>query len=102
MPSYTTSESSGSKLDVPLKHAIAHSGSIDIVVDATGLKVYGEGEWKVRQHGVSKRRTWKKLHVGVDPLSCSMCAHLLTGKNVTDDHALTPLRRQIKIRLSAA
>ena len=35
----------------------------DIVIDSTGLKVYGEGEWKVRQHGVSKRRTWRKVHL---------------------------------------
>lgn len=41
----------------------------DIVFDSTGLKVYGEGEWKVRQHGTSKRRTWKKLHIGMDPSS---------------------------------
>lgn len=37
-----------------------------IVIDSTGLKVYGEGEWKTRKHGVSKRRTWRKLHLGVD------------------------------------
>ncbi len=37
------------------------------VLDSTGLKVYGEGEWKVRQHGVSKRRTWHKAHLGVTP-----------------------------------
>ena len=35
-----------------------------LVVDSTGLKVYGEGEWKVGQHGWTKRRTWRKLHVG--------------------------------------
>ena len=37
-----------------------------VVIDSTGLKVYGEGEWKVRAHGVSKRRTWRKLHLCVD------------------------------------
>lgn len=37
-----------------------------IVVDSTGAKVYGEGEWKVRQHGPSKRRKWKKIHIGID------------------------------------
>ncbi|KAF1010945.1 MAG: hypothetical protein E5299_01529 [Burkholderia gladioli] len=34
---------------------------IHLVVDSTGLKVYGEGEWKVRQHGYSQRRTWRKV-----------------------------------------
>lgn len=37
-----------------------------IVVDSTGAKVYGEGEWKVRQHGKSKRRKWKKIHIAID------------------------------------
>ena len=37
-----------------------------VVCDSTGVKVYGEGEWKVRQHGYSKRRTWRKLHLCVD------------------------------------
>lgn len=41
----------------------------DIVFDSTGLKVYGEGEWKVRIHGTSKRRTWRKLHIAMDPNS---------------------------------
>lgn len=36
------------------------------VVDSTGLKVYGEGEWKVRKHGVSKHRTWRKRHLAQD------------------------------------
>ena len=41
-------------------------GPVHVVVDSTGLKVYGEGEWKVRRHGVSKRRTWRKIHLAVD------------------------------------
>jgi len=39
---------------------------LHLVVDSTGLKIYGEGEWKVRQHGVGKRRTWRKVHLAVD------------------------------------
>jgi hypothetical protein len=37
-----------------------------IVIDSTGVKVYGEGEWKTRLHGASKRRTWRKLHLAMD------------------------------------
>ena len=54
----------------------------DIVFDSTGLKVYGEGEWKVRQHGVSKRRTWKKFHIGVDPSSGEIIAAELTENGI--------------------
>ncbi len=39
---------------------------IDLILDSTGLKVAGEGEWKVRKHGWQYRRTWKKLHLGID------------------------------------
>ena len=39
----------------------------DLVIDSTALKVFGEGEWKVRQHGHDKRRVWRKLHLAVDP-----------------------------------
>ncbi|MBK5965599.1 IS5/IS1182 family transposase [Thiocystis minor] len=42
------------------------TGPIPVVVDSTGLKVFGEGEWKVRQHGAGKRRTWIKVHLAVD------------------------------------
>lgn len=42
------------------------TGPVHLVADSTGLKVYGEGEWKVRQHGAGKRRTWRKVHLAVD------------------------------------
>ena len=51
---------------------------MDVGLDSTGLKVYGEGEWKVRQHGTSKRRTWKKLHLAIDPLDHEIVAVSLT------------------------
>lgn len=54
----------------------------DIVFDSTGLKVYGEGEWKVKQHGASKRRTWRKLHLGVDPDSKEIIVAEVTSNGV--------------------
>lgn len=53
------------KLSVQLP-VIPKNKAVHVVVDSTGVKVYGEGEWKVRIHGVGKRRTWRKLHLGVD------------------------------------
>ena len=47
----------------------------DIVLDSTGLKVYGEGEWKVRQHGKDKKRKWRKFHIGIDPKTGQLVAH---------------------------
>ncbi|PJF26154.1 MAG: IS5/IS1182 family transposase, partial [Phototrophicales bacterium] len=54
------------------------------VVDSTGLKVYGEGEWEVRQHGYSKRRTWRKLHLSVDEATQEIQAMVLTEAGVDD------------------
>jgi IS5 family transposase len=54
----------------------------DIVFDSTGLKVYGEGEWKVKQHGTSKRRTWRKLHLGVDPDSKEIIVAEVTSNSI--------------------
>ena len=44
-------------------------GPVPVGVDSTGLKIFGEGEWKVRQHGVSQRRTWRKIPLAVDETS---------------------------------
>ncbi|MGQ9651936.1 MAG: IS5 family transposase [Phycisphaerae bacterium] len=50
-----------------VKFPVRHRGErLHLLVDSSGLKVYGEGEWKVRAHGWSRRRTWRKLHIGVD------------------------------------
>jgi len=54
-PDHTTLSRHGKALKVNLpKHK---TGNLHVVIDSSGLKVYGEGEWKVRQHGYSKRRT---------------------------------------------
>lgn len=66
IPDYSSLAKRAGKLDVKLTIA-GKRGHIDIVVDSTGLKVFGEGEWKMRTHGKAKRRTWRKLHLSVNP-----------------------------------
>ncbi len=56
----------------------------DLVIDSTGLKIFGEGEWKMRTHGKQKRRTWRKYHVSVDPKTHEVTAIELTESNVHD------------------
>jgi hypothetical protein len=82
----------GLKVNLPKKS----SQSLNIVMDSTGLKIHGEGEWKVRQHGVSKRRTWRKLHVGANPEDGEIQAVLLTENNISDDEAVEALLGHIK------
>jgi hypothetical protein len=72
------------------------AGSIDLVIDSTGLKVYGEGEWKMRTHGKQKRRTWRKYHVAVDPSTHEVVAMELTESNVHDVDVVVDLLKGLK------
>jgi hypothetical protein len=76
--------------------------SLHGVFDSTGLKVFGEGEWKVRQHGYSKRRTWRKLHLGVDEASGEIIASVLTTNDFGDGEILPDLIEQVDSPLSQA
>ncbi len=71
----------------------------DLVIDSTGLKVFGEGEWKVRKHGSEKRRVWRKLHLAVDPVTHNIVAAEVSLENVHDAEVLptllNPLRRKL-------
>jgi hypothetical protein len=59
------------------------------------VKVYGEGEWKVRQHGWSKRRTWRKFHLSVDAESGEVQAAMLSTAGVTDAEMVAPMLAQV-------
>lgn len=65
VPDHTQISRRASRLSVTIPRK-ERQGPIHLVVDSTGLKIYGEGEWKVRQHGAGKRRTWRKIHLAVD------------------------------------
>lgn len=78
-PHYTLLCKRAGDLKVDLK-ALPKKGRLDIVIDSTGLKIYGEGEWKVRTHGKSKRRQWRKLHLAVNPTT-----HEIVGLELTDN-----------------
>jgi len=94
VPDHSTLSKRGKDLKVKLPKKT--NQSLNIVMDSTGLKIYGEGEWKVRMHGVSKRRTWRKLHVGANPEGGEIQAVLLTENNVSDDQAVEKLLDQIE------
>ena len=61
----------------------------------SGFKVYGEGEWKVHQHGWSKRRTWRKLHLAVDEATGEIVAAVASEAGVSDDEVLPDLVAQV-------
>ena len=65
VPCYTQICKRMKKLKFP-KHLLKNKAVRHVVIDATGLKMFGEGEWKVKKHGPGKRREWRKLHLAVD------------------------------------
>lgn len=71
-----------------------------VLVDASGLKVYGEGEWKVRQHGYSKRRTWRKLHLAIDAKSGEILAAVATTNDLGDKRVLRDLLDQVEEKIT--
>lgn len=90
-PNYTIySKARGRHLEVRIPRRLP-KGPVDVVCDSTGLKVYGEGEWKVRKHGVGKRRVWRKLHLGVNPDNHDIIAAELTTLEVGDAEVLPDL-----------
>ena len=88
IPDYTSLCKRAAKLGIAIL-LTKKKGKIDIVVDSTGLKVFGEGEWKVKKHGWAKHRTWRKLHLAIDPETQEIVADDLTD-NATDDAAEVP------------
>jgi IS5 family transposase len=94
VPDHSTLSKRGKTLKVNLPKK--SSGSLNVVLDSTGLKIYGEGEWKVRKHGYSKRRTWLKLHIGGNPDNGEILAVVLTENSVSDDAVVRELLEQIE------
>lgn len=71
-----------------------------LVIDSSGLKVYGEGEWKVRTHGADKRRTWRKLHISMDARTHHLTSVLLTDNEQLDRWAVPHLLKQTDARIN--
>ncbi len=57
---------------------------LHLLIDSTGIKVEGEGEWNGRKHGGSKRRVWRKIHIGIDEQTLEIRTAELTTSDVGD------------------
>ncbi len=100
IPHHTSLQKRSAKLGITIE-TTRPDGPIDLVVDSTGLKVYGEGEWKVKKHGADGRRTWRKLHLAVDPDTHTIVAQSLTENNVHDGDQVEPLLEQVESKINA-
>jgi IS5 family transposase len=95
IPDYSTLSRRRATLEVVLPRTRPKE-ALHVVVDSTGVKVFGEGEWKVRQHGYTRRRTWRKVHVGVDEASGEIVAAIVTTNSVHDSQEVPDLLAQVE------
>jgi hypothetical protein len=70
-------------------------GPLHVLIDSTGLQVYGAGQWLEEKHGRKSRRTWRKLHLAVDADNGTIVAHTLTDQDRDDPSQVAPLLDQI-------
>jgi len=100
IPDFTSLAKRAAKLGIALDVA-DRQGPIHVVVDSTGLKVFGEGEWKTRKHGISKRRTWRKLHLAINPRTQEIEAEVLTENSGHDADQVDGLLDEIDTPLDS-
>lgn len=98
-PSYSCLSKRAKTVEIHYKRR--SSGTVShVVVDATGLKIYGEGEWHAYKHGREKRRRWRKLHLAVDSDTHEIISAQMSLESVGDNQVLpallNPLRRKVK------
>ena len=94
VPDHTTFSRRSANLTVTTALSAA-SGPVNVVIDSTGLKVFGAGEWQREKHGGKGRRTWRKLHLAVDPDTNEILASELTTTADGDATLVGPLLDQI-------
>ena len=95
MPDHSTLCRRAETLEVPRPRLRRNGEPMHLLVDSTGLKLYGAGEWLLEKHGTKTRRSWRKLHIGLDADTGQIVAAALTRKDVDDASQAGPLLDQV-------
>jgi Transposase DDE domain len=99
VPDHTTLSRRAATLEVPRPRSSSRTGDgaepVHLLVDSTGLKLCGPGEWLVEKHGTKARRSWRKLHLGRDAATGQIVAATLTTHDVDDGSQVSPLLDQV-------
>ena len=96
VPDHSTLSRRAETLEVPRPRSSPGSGPVHLLVDSTGLKLGGPGEWLTEKHGTKIRRSWRKLHLGVDAATGEITAAELTTNDVDDGSQVGPLLDQVE------
>jgi transposase len=102
VPDHTTLSRRASKWRSPDKRQgdqTPGKGSVHVLVDSTGLEVYGAGQWLEEKHGARSRRAWRKLHLALDADNGEIIAHVMTDQDAGDASQVGPLLDQIDDRI---
>src|SRR3712207_3833741 len=95
VPDHSTLCRRAETLEVPRPRPRRDGEPRHLLVDSTGLKLCGPGEWLVEKHGASKRRSWRKMHLGVDANTGQIVAAVLTTTDADDGSQVGPLLDQV-------
>src|SRR4051794_14330786 len=95
VPDHTTLSRRAETLEVPRPRSGRNAEPVHLLVDSTGLKLCGPGEWLVEKHGTKARRSWRKLHIGRDADTGQIVAATLTTHDVDDGSQVGPLLDQV-------
>jgi hypothetical protein len=94
IPDFTSLAKRAAKLGVSFELPTS-PGPIDLVIDSTGLKVFGAGEWRSQAYQTPKRRTWRKLHLSINAATQEIVAEVLTSKGQDDAELVPALLAQV-------
>lgn len=94
VPDFSTLSRGQKSLKVNIQNR-GSDGPLQLLIDSTGIKVEGEGEWNVRKYGGAKRRVWRKIHIGIDEKTLEIRAAEFTASDVGDAPMLPELLDQI-------
>ena len=95
VPDHTTLSRRAESLEVPRPWSDSDAKPVHLLVDSTGLKLCGPGEWLIEKHGTRVRRSWRKLHIGMDADTGRIVASELTTNDVDDGSQVGPLLDQV-------
>jgi len=95
VPDHSTLCRRAETLEVPRPRPRRDGEPLHLLVDSTGLKLCGAGEWLLEKHGTKVRRSWRKLHIGLDADTGQIVAAALTEKEVDDGAEVGPLLDQV-------
>src|SRR3954466_13271474 len=93
VPDHSTLSRRAETLELPRPRP--GSAPVHLLVDSTGLRLYGPGEWLVEKHGSRTRRSWRKMHIGVDADTGQILAAELMGPEIDDGSRVGPLLNQV-------